>query len=195
MFRFLCLFVAIAVLVCVPVSVTAVPADYVYNGFELPYFSDYETVISKYPYVIIRCAEDGFGIWCFSSNDIYASGSDVYTGSSIPGCIYLLSEDGSRWEYCKLYSFRADHPVISSANGVSYIWSNFNIYDLTGSLVYAGDVDSSQDLTLQAVTEERLSGMAQYLGGVVLTLTVCGVACFASFVVLRLFGRRALLYF
>lgn len=189
----LCIFFAVLLLVsCLFVPAFAETEMYSYNGRELPLFTDFDVNDTKWPYLLMFEAEDG--IYIYKSQSIWkASSKDYcpqYTGQMQ---LYVLSEDESAWEFVGLYSYSAGKVVLKGSEGNVYIWSNFDVYDYSGSFFYEGDVNFLRPPlgpTLEEAKLEAVQILSKSLARSMGILAQTGVCCLASLVLLGIFGKR-----
>lgn len=100
-----------------------------YNGFLAPQLSS--DLLETCPYAFILKIGSGFQAFYGASSDFVVTGSSVYAKSNFEYHIYNTSSDGSQWSHVRTY-YSSD--VFSLKDGL--IWSNFDIYNLSGNELF-----------------------------------------------------------
>lgn len=146
------------------------------NMMIIYYYDAYRLFVSKYG-------------WYYS-----ADGTVNYNASeSVPS----FTVSGDQWIFSVNSPVNAGTVVLQT--GEHYRWSAADILNSDNTVWKTGDVNFTppppalQEIILEVVGEE-MTVTAPKVGGTMKTLALCGVGLMASLVVLKLFGKKSLLF-
>lgn len=145
-----------------------------------------ETLQESYPYAFIYY-DDGGAPWLILSagEPTYENGAVVVPSNYVAYNIWDVS-----WR--KTSSYTDGRSFVTES-----VYSSFPMRDENGTIIFARDTDFfPQPLweMMEQVTQGEMMGLTTEVVGAMKILALCGVGCLALLVVLKLFGKRSLIY-
>lgn len=147
---------------------------------------------ANFPYAFIYKNEIDANVFIMASTRPYVQDGQIVIDTNGENSSYLkYTQWGNDWRLVESYD---DGTTITADNLVS----SFNILDTDGNIVYNHDTDFFPVplwVEMDNLTQgEMVNKFSPTLVGMILTLMVCGVGCLALLVVLKLFGKRSLIF-
>lgn len=174
------------------------PSTYNYNGVVLPFFSEFAEIGDDYPFLLLKASDNGYEMLALSQEPV-ANDYGIYfpyAGGKV--IVYSYDSASDSWVFVNSSNKNAGAHLVTYSANHSRQWSNFDIYNSKGTLYYEGDLNFSQAplaVTVLNLAGERLEVVV--IPEMVQTMTIlvlCGVGCLASLTVLKLLGKRSLIY-
>lgn len=163
---------------------------YDYNGYYFPVLPSYDNAKYRYGFLYHNPTSTQTMLH-LSTSPVHVDGSSVLLSEKGSRLAYTL-EDGA-WVYVAEYNFEANATIITNKNFL--VWSTHDVYNVAEELIIAGDSNFRFPLWVEMglVTQGEMTQVTD-LGGMMKLLVLCGVGLMAFLVVLKLFGKRSLLY-